>query len=455
MEEQGAKRIVVMGAGESGVGAALLAKKKGYEVWVSDAGNISDRYRVELEAVNIPFETGIHTERKFFEADCIIKSPGIPNRLPLLNQARKKGIEIISELEWGYRHCSSRLIAITGSNGKTTTTQLIYHLLKQAGMSVRVAGNIGYSFARTQTESIAELYVLEVSSFQLEDVNYFRPEIGVFLNLTPDHLDRYEYDFWKYGRAKMNMTGEMTESESLIFFAEDEAIAKLLAETDRRFQQIPFGRTKTTGIRAWLENTYLNWLPAGRLDFSRTKLLGVHNQLNCLAAILVAKQIGVSDEQVIEGLSTFTPVVHRLEFVGKVKGVTFINDSKATNVDAVKFALQAMVEPTVWIVGGVDKGNDYAVLRDWIEKKVRGIVVLGGGREKIQEAFPKMPLVEVQSVKAAVKEASEMANEGNTVLLSPACASFDLFKHYEDRGNQFKDAVQEWKQINQIERNKN
>ena len=455
MEEKGAKRIVVMGAGESGIGAALLAKEKGYEVWVSDSRDIKDPYRRELEEVNIPFETGKHTERKFFEADCIVKSPGIPSSVPLLMQARGRGIEIISELEWGFRHCQARLIAITGSNGKTTTTHLIYHLLQQAGLSVKVAGNMGYSFARILTESTSEVYVLEVSSFQLEDIQSFRPEIGVFLNLTPDHLDRYGYDFWAYGRAKMNIVREMTGRDGLVFFEEDPAIAKLLAETDHPFRRLPFARTAREGIQAWIEEGYLNWVPSGRMAFSSTRLLGNHNQLNCLAAIVVAKEFGLDDTQVVEGLKSFEPIVHRLEFLGKTRGITFINDSKATNIDAVKYALQAMKEPTIWIVGGVDKGNDYAVLAEWVEIKVKGIVVLGGGKEKVQNVFPEIPLVQVNTMKAAVSEAVNMAKKGDTVLLSPACASFDLFKNYKDRGNQFKEAVQEWKQIDETKKNKN
>ena len=454
MSKRGAKHIVVMGAGESGVGAALLAKEKGCDVWVSDAGDIQDRYRVELEAANIPFETGKHTERKFFEADCIVKSPGIPNRIPLLIQAREQGVEIISELEWGYRHCSARLIAITGSNGKTTTTQLIYHLLKHAGISVSVAGNIGYSFARILTESQSEVYVLEVSSFQLEDIQHFRPDIGVFLNLTPDHLDRYEYDFWKYGRAKMNIVKKMKEEDGLVFFEEDPAIAKLLAEIKHPFRRLPFGMDRRAGTQAWLENTYLHWMPSGKMDFSSTRLLGVHNQLNCLAAIVAAKQWGIPDELVEEGLREFNPVAHRLEFLGSEQGITFINDSKATNIDAVKFALQAMEEPTIWIVGGVDKGNDYSILADSVKEKVKGIVVLGGGKEKIQKAFPEIPFTQVNSMNTAVKEAIRKADKGYTVLLSPACASFDLFKNYKDRGDQFKEAVREWKQMNPTEKNK-
>ena len=440
-----AKKIVVMGAGESGVGAALLAQKEGLEVWVTDKKEIKPSYKRQLTKQDIPFEMGKHTERKFFEADCIIKSPGIPGNVPLLEKVKAKGIEVISEIEFGYRYSSAPIVAITGSNGKTTTTQLIFHLLRQGGIKAKMAGNVGYSFAKALSEGSCDVYVLEVSSFQLDDVKAFRPNVGVLLNLSPDHLDRYNYDFKAYAAAKMNLVKEMTQDDSLVYFEGDPMLSELVGKQNYLFRKKSFGIAFKKEVEAWIKGNKLCWLPNGEMDFSKTRLLGTHNQLNCLAAIIVAKQLGLKDSQIEEGLVSFQPVPHRLEPLGEFEGITFINDSKATNIASVKFALEAMEKPTIWIVGGIDKGNDYSLLRELVEEKVKGIVVLGSGKEKIKKAFPSVVKMHANSMPIALKLAIEMAEENNTVLLSPACASFDLFQNFEDRGEQFKQAIYKWK----------
>ncbi len=445
MPQKDGKKIVVMGAGESGVGAALLAQKEGLEVWVSDKKEIEPRYKGQLEKKGIPFETGKHTERKFFDADSIIKSPGIPGNVPLLEKVKARGIEVISEIEFGYRYCSSPIVAITGSNGKTTTTQLIFHLLRQAGIEAKMAGNVGYSFAKALTEESCDVYILEVSSFQLDDVKVFRPNVGVLLNLSPDHLDRYNYDFDAYAAAKMNLVKEMTQDDTLVYFEEDPMLGELVGKQDYPFRKKSFGISFKEEVAAWIKGKMLCWLPEGEMDFSNTQLLGIHNQLNCLAAIIVAKQFGLEDPQIEEGLFSFQPVPHRLEPLGEFEGISFINDSKATNIHSVKFALEAMDKPTIWIAGGIDKGNDYEILEELVKERVKGIIVLGSGKDKIYAAFPSVAKKHATSMHIALKLAIEMAEENNTVLLSPACASFDLFQNFEDRGDQFKQALYKWK----------
>ena len=447
MEKEGNGKIVVMGAGESGVGAALLAKKTGMEVWVSDSGQIKPKYLRELEVNNIPFETGSHTEKKFFEADCIVKSPGIPGEIALLTKAKKRGVELMSEIEFAYRHCSVPIIAVTGSNGKTTTTQLIYHLLIHGGIDAQMAGNVGDSFAKAVVERKPEVYVLEVSSFQLDDIHTFKPHIGILLNISPDHLDRYQYTFDLYAEAKWKLTQNMGRTDTLVYNADDLFLAKKLGTTHLPFQKLLFGEEKKEDRDAWIEEAELVGT-AFRIDFSSLHLLGVHNQLNCLAAILASKHWGMSPTDIEAGLQSFRPVVHRLETLGSHKGISFINDSKATNVESVKYALQAMDRPIVWIAGGVDKGNEYEILQDLVQNKVKSMIILGSGAEKLKRAFPSLPAYTTQSMRQAVEQALKVAQRGDVVLLSPACASFDLFENYEDRGKQFKDEVRELKMKN-------
>ncbi|MEL6250868.1 MAG: UDP-N-acetylmuramoyl-L-alanine--D-glutamate ligase [Bacteroidota bacterium] len=434
------KKVSILGAGESGIGAAILAQKEGYEVWVSDAGNIAERFKKILLENEIPFEEGKHTKEKFFKADMIVKSPGIPEHAGIIQEIRGVGSKIISEIEFASLHTDSRLIAITGSNGKTTTTSLIWHLLNAAGIQVGLAGNIGKSFAWQVAEAAYDAYVLEISSFQLDDVETFKPEIALLLNITPDHLDRYNYSLKKYGAAKMRIAEMQEESDKLIYWMEDMEIAKQLFDAKPKSQRIPFSLKELKGSKAWVANNHLQIGGTEFLDFTHLKLIGRHNQLNALAALLAVEAFGVEVEKIKEALCEFKPVEHRLEWVAEIEGVRYINDSKATNIDAVAFALEAMERPLVWMAGGVDKGNDYSELTEEVEKKVKEIVVLGEDKEKFEASFNK-PLHQAMSMKEGIALAAEIAEVGDTVLLSPACASFDLFKNYEDRGRQFKEEV--------------
>ncbi|MEM8891489.1 MAG: UDP-N-acetylmuramoyl-L-alanine--D-glutamate ligase [Bacteroidota bacterium] len=434
------KKVSILGAGESGIGAAILAQKEGYEVWVSDAGSIAERFKKILTEKEIPFEEGEHTKEKFFEADMIVKSPGIPEHAGIIQEIRGVGGKIISEIEFASLHTDARLIAITGSNGKTTTTSLIWHLLNAGGIQVGLAGNIGKSFAWQVAEAACDAYVLEISSFQLDDVETFKPEIALLLNITPDHLDRYNYSLKKYGAAKMRIAENQEESDTLIYWMEDTEIAKQLFDAKPISQRIPFSLKEVKGSKAWVANNHLQIGGTEFLDFTHLKLIGRHNQLNALAALLAVEAFGVEVEKIKEALCEFKPVEHRLEWVAEIEGVRYINDSKATNVDAVAFALEAMDRPLIWMAGGVDKGNDYSELKEEVEKKVKGIVVLGEDKGKFEESFNK-PLQQAMNMNEGIALAAEMAKEGDTVLLSPACASFDLFKNYEDRGRQFKEEV--------------
>ncbi|MEO0583437.1 MAG: UDP-N-acetylmuramoyl-L-alanine--D-glutamate ligase [Bacteroidota bacterium] len=433
-------KVLVLGAGESGVGAAVLAKEKGYNVFVSDAGKVQSKYAEILKRYEIPFEAGGHTEESFFEADVIIKSPGIPPWIPIVKKLREAGKSIISEIEWGFRYAEAPIIAITGSNGKTTTTSLIHHLLKSAGVDALLGGNIGESFAmQVATKAIPQVYVLEVSSFQLEDIETFHPQIGLILNITPDHLDRYQYQMETYAKAKFQMTRYQTSDEVLILHREDEWIVKTWKETEVE------ARIKTFGLRqegdVMVGRQRLIFADALELELNEVQLLGPHNQLNIAAALLAIRAFGLKLESVKNGLDSFQPIPHRLEPVGEIRGVRYINDSKATNVDAVKYALQAMDAGVVWVAGGVDKGNDYQPVQELVAEKVKAIVVLGKHKEKFLSEFDQ-PIYQVESMSAAVVQAKKVAEEGDVVLLSPACASFDLFRNYEDRGDQFREEVQ-------------
>ncbi len=428
-------KVAILGAGESGVGAALLAAKEGVEVWVSDKGQIADAFKKELEQNNLPYEEGEHTWEKIAQADLVIKSPGIPDKVPLIQQLLAKGIPVISEIEWASRYTNSPIIGITGSNGKTTTTTLLYHLLAQAGKDVAMAGNVGKSFARQLTEAHKELYVLELSSFQLDGIEDFKPWIALLLNITPDHLDRYDYQMEKYVQSKFRITKNQGKEDQFIYFGEDPNISSHRKLIPEAVQQLPIETGMIDG-KTILAN-------GESFDLSTTRLRGKHNALNALFAVHTAQACGLSAAEIQTSLASFHPVEHRLESVATIDEVEYINDSKATNVDAVFYALQAMEKPIIWIVGGVDKGNEYDPLMPFVKEKVKAIVCLGLDNKKIIETFGSLevPIRETDSAAKAVQESRQLSKTGDVVLLSPACASFDLFKNYLDRGNQFREAV--------------
>jgi UDP-N-acetylmuramoylalanine--D-glutamate ligase len=430
--------VVILGAGESGTGASLLAKARGYDVFVSDASQIAPVFRSELEAKGIAFEEGGHSWERILTADIVVKSPGIPEKAPLIKALKEQSVPVISEIEFAARHSKAFIIGITGSNGKTTTTSLCYHLLKTAGLNVRIGGNVGYSFARLLTEDSADYYVLEISSFQLDDIQSFRPDIAMLLNISPDHLDRYDYDMANYVGAKFGITKHQTTKDLFLFNEDDLNIDLHIKHCTLNARPVGISSNAIQGAMITSGNWSFNLEP--------TSLRGKHNLMNALFAVHAALALGISAEFIQQGLESFVTVPHRLERVGEIEGVTFINDSKATNVDAVFYALDAMTTPVVWILGGQDKGNDYAPLLPLVRDKVKAIVCLGIDNHKITDYFKDEVsyITETSSAVAAVKAALSVAQAGDTVLLSPACASFDLFKNYEDRGNQFRDAVQEF-----------
>ena len=440
-------KLVILGGGESGTGAAVLGKQKGWEVFLSDKSSLKEVYKKELDAKGIRWEEGQHTESEILSADCIIKSPGIPHKVPIVQQAKAKGIEIISEIEFASRYTDAKIIAITGSNGKTTTTTLVYHLLKEAGLSVAVGGNIGYSFARLVAQEPKEYYVLEISSFQLDDITSFHPHIALLLNITPDHLDRYNYEFQNYIDAKMRITEFQQAADFLIYDADDPVTAQEIGKGQVKAQLLPFSLEKTFERGAWSldeKNMYVN-VNQNIFEMSTKDLTikGKHNLKNAMGATMVAKLLNVRNENIRNSLMTFQGVPHRLEFVREVEGVRYINDSKATNVNSVYYALDSMEEGLVWIVGVQDKGNDYTPLIPYVSKKVKAIVCLGLDNQKIIQTFQSIvpTIIETHSMEDAVQVGRGLSQEGDTVLLSPACASFDLFQSYEDRGNQFKHYV--------------
>ncbi len=426
------KKIVILGAGESGVGAALLAKKQGFDVFVSDKSPIKEHFKAELDNAEIAYESGVHTEGVILKADEIIKSPGIPEKIALIHTIQRHKIPIISEIEFASRFTKARIIGITGSNGKTTTTSLVYHIFKTGGLDVAVGGNIGRSFARILAEEREhDFYVLELSSFQLDGIHTFRPYISILLNITPDHLDRYDYKMANYVASKFRITMNQTEDDIFITNKEDLEI--------KRFRD-----TNIVNPNEWVISTHFDSdLLRGRFDMSKTKLCGPHNYFNASCAIAAAIVCGIGDAKIQQGLETFVNAPHRLEFVANINGTDYINDSKATNVDSVYWALKAMNKPTVLILGGQDKGNDYKSLEKIVAQKVKAIVCMGVDNKKLLEFFT--PIVknieETHSVVDAVNVAAKYTEGGDAVLLSPACASFDLFKNYEDRGDQFKKAV--------------
>ncbi|WP_405576004.1 UDP-N-acetylmuramoyl-L-alanine--D-glutamate ligase [Winogradskyella sp. Asnod2-B02-A] len=439
------KRLVILGGGESGVGTALLGKAKGYDVFVSDKGKIKEKYKDVLLNNEIEFEDEQHTESKILNADIIMKSPGIPDKVALVKQIREAGIKIVSEIEFASKFTDATLVAITGSNGKTTTATLTHHILKQE-LDVGLAGNIGDSFAKQILEKNHENYVLEISSFQLDDIIDFKPKIAVLTNITPDHLDRYDYKFENYIASKFRVIENQTEDDYFIYDADDEVILEYIKTHQIRSKKLPFSLTKVIEQGAYLDNNNITITIDNNKIIMPTKNLaleGKHNVKNAMAASTVAHLLKIRKQTIRESLENFQGVEHRLEHVLKINKVQYINDSKATNVNATYFALESMDAPTVWIVGGVDKGNEYRELFPFVNEKVKAIICLGVDNAKLMESFGKMVdvIIETQYMSEAVKIAYKLADAGDNVLLSPACASFDLFENYEDRGRQFKNAV--------------
>lgn len=441
------QRLVVLGGGESGVGTAILGKQKGYDVFVSDFGKIKDHYKEVLTLNGIKWEEETHTEKKILNADVVMKSPGIPDKSPMVKKLHEHQIPVISEIEFAAPFTNAITIGITGSNGKTTTTMLTYHLLKSAGLNVGLGGNIGKSFAWQVAENQYDYYVLELSSFQLDGIIHYRPDIAVITNISPDHLDRYEYKYENYIASKFRITMNQKATDYLIYDADDLAVAAWIKQNKTNAQLIPFSLTQKFDKGAYLNQNKME-VNINEEEFimetESMALEGKHNVKNAMAATSVAKLMKIRKETIRESLSNFQGVEHRLEKVLKIQNVQYINDSKATNVNATFFALDSMTAPTVWIVGGVDKGNDYSELMSLVHEKVKAIICLGVDNKKIIDAFGNVVdvMVEVDSMSAAVKMAQRLAEKGDNVLLSPACASFDLFENYEDRGRQFKYAVQ-------------
>lgn len=438
-------RIVVLGAGESGAGAAVLAKKEGFDVFVSDMSKIKDKYKDLLNSHDIEWEEGHHTEEKILNADEIIKSPGIPKEAPVIQKLMAQGTHIISEIEFAGRYTHSKMICITGSNGKTTTTSLIYHIFKDAGYDCALAGNIGKSLALQVAEEPHEYYIIELSSFQLDNMYDFRANIAILLNITPDHLDRYDFKFENYADAKMRITQNQTKDDSFIFWNDDPVIKKELKKFDIHATLYPFSELKEDNSIAYIEEgQYKIEQPTPfNMEQESLSLSGKHNLYNSLAAGIASNIAGIKKESIRKSLSNFPGVEHRLEKVCKVAGVQYINDSKATNVDACWYALESMTTPTILILGGKDKGNDYSAIEELVKKKCAGLVYLGADNTKLHNFFDRLglPVRDTHSMKDCVAACYEMAKPGETVLLSPCCASFDLFKNMEDRGEQFKNLV--------------
>ena len=443
------KKLVILGGGESGVGAALLAKQKGYDVFLTDGSSLNEIYRNELLAAGVEFEEGKHTEGKILNADEVVKSPGIPEKNEMVKKIRAKGIEIISEIELAYRFKgNSKIIGITGSNGKTTTTALTYYICKTAGLDCAMVGNIGFSFARQVATDPKPLYVAEISSFQLDDIKTFRPDIAILTNITEDHLDRYEYKFENYIRSKFRIAMNQVKDDHFIYCLDDEVTMKYLDQFNIQSNQLPISMKKEPPNGAFIKDgdmyvrTGNDYVSMSVYDFA---LKGIHNQYNTMAACVAASTLELRKEKIREAVTTFQSLEHRMEPVATIRGVEFINDSKATNVNSTWYALESMNKPTILILGGVDKGNDYSLITELVKEKVKAIICLGTDNRKIHEAFGNITstIANTGSASEAVHAAFHFAEKGDVVLLSPACASFDLFKNYEDRGNQFKKAVKE------------
>lgn len=442
------ERIVILGAGESGVGAAILAQKKGFDVFVSDMSAIKDKYKRMLNDRQIPFEELQHTESLILNADEVIKSPGIPDKAPVIKQLKEKHIPIISEIEFAARYTHAKMICITGSNGKTTTTMLIYQMLKDAGLNVGLAGNVGMSLALQVAEHEYDYYVVELSSFQLDNMYNFRAHIAILLNITPDHLDRYEYKMQNYVDSKFRITQNQTDEDFFIYWNEDPVIAEEIKKRKFGARMIPFSQLKHDNIRVYAEDDKLHVdidEDPFEMELSKLALSGTHNLYNSMAASISAKVLHLQKEDIRRSLSNFQGVEHRLEKVATIRGVQYVNDSKATNVNSCWYALESMTTPTILILGGVDKGNDYSEIDELVRRKVKAMICLGMNNDKLHDYFDSKvsEMFDTTSMKEAVEIAYDIAQKGDTVLLSPCCASFDLFKNYEDRGEQFKQCVKQ------------
>ena len=440
------RKIVILGGGESGVGAAVLAKKKGYDVFLSDSGEIKNNYKNALISNEIKWEENGHSFKEILSADEIIKSPGIPDKVKIVADAKTNGIPVISEIEFAGRYTNAKMICVTGSNGKTTTTMLTYHILKNAGLNVGVGGNVGKSFAWQVAENNFDYYVLEISSFQLDGMTDFKADIAILMNIVPDHLDRYDNCFEKYVESKMRILQNQTENDSFIFNYDDCVIQKWLAKNKVKPQLFPFSAKKELNKGAFVENNFLKIIIGNEIlkqDIMEMTIQGIHNAYNSMASGIAAKLVDVRKEIVKQSFCNFQNIEHRLESVGYVKGIEFINDSKATNVNSAWYALETMTKPVVWIAGGQEKGSDYSELIPLLQAKVKALVCLGKDNTRLIKAVKNyVPyIVETKSAKDAVEEAYRLSNSGDVVLLSPACASFDLFDDFEDRGKQFKQAV--------------
>lgn len=442
-------RIVILGGGESGVGTAILAKKSGFEVFVSDAGVIKENYKTELNENGVLWEEGKHSVEKIMGFPLVMKSPGIPESYDLVKQIRKQNKQVISEIEFAFRFKGkSKVIGITGSNGKTTTTSLTYHICKEAGLSCAVVGNIGFSFARQVASDPKELYVAEISSFQLDDIKQFRPDIAVMTNITEDHLDRYEYKFENYINSKFRIIENQTKNDVFIYNEDDEITKKYLNKFLNETTLLPYSMSKPLPRGAYISNAemHIKWKNEEmKMSVDDFTIKGKHNQYNTMAACLSAAVMDIRKEKIREAVQNFESLEHRMEYVTTVRGVEFINDSKATNTNSTWYALESMTKPTILILGGVDKGNDYSFMKELVKEKVKAIVCMGVDNRKIHEAFGHDVelMINTDNAKDAVQSAFHIASKGDVVLLSPACASFDLFKNYEDRGNQFKEAVRD------------
>lgn len=438
-------RLVVLGAGESGVGAAILGLKKGYEVFVSDLGAIADAYKLELENYGIDFEENIHTQTKILNADIVVKSPGIPDKAPLIVKLNEANIPVISEIEFAGKYNNAKTICVTGSNGKTTTVNLIYRILKDAGLNVALAGNIGDSFAKMVALEHHDYYVLELSSFQLDGMFHFKADVAVLGNITPDHLDRYDFDFSKYVDSKFRILQNMTSEDTFIYNEDDEVITEKLKQINPICNLLPFSQNKELSKGAYtLENT-IKIYTKNRFNMHQSDLglNGKHNTYNSMAAALAANVFDIKNESIRDSLTDFQGVEHRMEPVAKVRGVEFINDSKATNVNSTWYALESMDKPVVWLAGGTDKGNNYNELKYLVKDKVKALICIGEDNSKLIDSFQGVisDIIEAENMEEAINAAYFIASKNEVVLLSPACASFDRFKSYEDRGNQFKALV--------------
>lgn len=442
------KKIVILGSGESGTGAAILAKRKGYDVFVSDKAEIKPLYKSKLIKEQIAFEEGSHSYDIIFSADEIIKSPGVLEKFEVMKKVRERNIPVLGEIEFAWRYCDGKVIAITGSNGKSTCTSLTYHVCKQAGLDVALGGNIGISFAELLAYTKHEYYVLEISNFQLDDAITFKPFISILLNITPDHLDAYNYQFEKYIDSKFRITLNQSADDYFIYCADDPVVVEGISTHQCNAKQLPFTLNNQPDSSAWLDHQTIT------IQFNQNKtkmtiqelaLQGKHNTYNSMAAAIAGHVLEIKSESIRESMMDFKGLEHRLEFVAKVHGISFVNDSKATNVNSTWYALESQTEPVIWIAGGVDKGNDYALLSDMVKQKVKAIICLGTDTRKLHESFSKNVdlIINTENMEEAVQMAYRIGNNGDVVLLSPACASFDLFENYEDRGNQFKQRVRE------------